>query len=413
MPSTSPFLCFLTDNPLHQAFCLRYWAVEDGAWAEKFDAILDESALSQPKMLEILRSSGRAYLRHFPCPECGAPLEVRTRSQYSPLTGRPVGTARPRAFNRCKACAATAQAADIKANELALEQHRARVARALARAEGGVVPVDYLALSYVQSFFLYSVLVAANAGWEGIRIASLDSQPGKLAPTPELSERVYRTLYEDKIIVPDPASDPRAFSIRNEDGAIQFSFASVRWVLAPDASGRTMKEVFSLLLQRLDDPEPDAVRELWFLIAESECRRYFLTQCERYRFVQPGIYSAKVAEAVGDYLPHFSIGQMWNVIFYVLKDMAALSQEKTYARQHVYNMIPGNIRRYLDYRLSNNRPIRPWHRPAPITESWMTSILLDKVLGDGNTSFEMLTGQSVGAHVEFAHRLDGTLSRPY
>jgi hypothetical protein len=96
---------------------------------------------------------------------------------------------------------------------------------------------------------------------------------------------------------------------------------------------------------------------------------------------------------------------MWNVIFYVLKDMAALSQEKAYARQHVYNMIPGNIRRYLDYRLSNNIPIRPWHRAAPVTESWMTSVLFDKVLGDGNLSFEMLTGQSVGAHVEFAHRL--------
>jgi hypothetical protein len=286
-----------------------------------------------------------------------------------------------------------------------LEQHRARVTKALSRSEGEVSPIDYSALSYVQSYFLYSALVAANAGWEGSRIAPLDTQPGKLAPTPDLSERVYRRLYEDKIIFPDPASDARVFGIDDEDGAIEFSFSSVSWMLAPDASGLTMKNVFSLLLARLDDAEPEAVEELWFMIAESECRRYFLTQCERYRFVHPEIYSEKVAAAVSDFLPRFSIGQLWNVIFYVLKDMAALSQEKTYARQHVYNMIPGNIRRYLDYRLSNNRPIHPWRRPAPITESWMTSILFDKVLGDGNTSFEMLTGQSVGAHVEFVRRL--------
>lgn len=268
-----------------------------------------------------------------------------------------------------------------------------------------MLPIDYFALSFVQSYFLYSALVAANAGWQGSRIAPLDSQPGKLAPTPDLSEHVYKTLYDDKIIFPDHASDPHAFRMADEGGAVEFCFTSVRWVLAPDASGRTMKEVFSLLLERLDDPEPEAVEVLWSMIAESECRRYFVTQCERYRFVQPDIYSTKVADAVRDFLPHFSIGQMWNVIFYVLKDMAALSQEKTYARQHVYNMIPGHIRRYVDYRLSNNRAIHPWRRPAPITESWMTSILFDRVIGDGNTSFEMLTGQSIRAHVEFSHPL--------
>lgn len=405
MLTSFPFLCLLTDDLLHQTFCLRYWAVKDGAWAEKFDAILHDSEINQPKMREILQSSCRAYLRHYPCAGCGVPLQVRNRSQYSPLTGRPVGSARSRPLSRCGSCTAAALTADMRANEVALKEHRDRVTKALSRADGGVLPIEYLALSYVQSFFLYSALVAANSGWEGSRIAPMDSQPGKLAPTLDLSERVYKTLYEDKIIFPDPASDPRAFRIVDEAGAIEFSFASVRWVLAPDSSGRTMKDVFSLLLERLDAPEPEAVEQLWFMIAESECRRYFFTQCERYRFLQPDIYSAKVADAVSDFLPRFSIGQMWNVIFYVLKDMAALSQEKTYARQHVYNMIPGNIRRYLDYRLSNNREIHPWRRPAPITESWMTSILFDKVIGDGNRSFEMLTGQSIRAHVEFSHRL--------
>lgn len=404
MSTSIPFLCFLTDDPLHQTLCLRYWAVTEGAWTEKFDAILHESGISQPKMLEILKSSCRAYLRHFPCAGCGVPLEVRNRSQYSPSSRRPIGSAYYRGVNRCGSCAAAALATDRRANEIVLAQHTARITQALSRVQTDASPIEYSELSYVQSFFLYSALVAANAGWEGNRLASMDSQPGELGPTPDLSQRVYKTLYEDRIISPDPASDPRAFTIRDEDGAINFSFESVGWVLAPDASGRSMKEVFSLLLTRLDDPEPDAVEQLWFMVAESECRRYFLKQCERYRFFQPDIYSPKVAAVVHDFLTHYSIGQVWNVIFYVLKDMAALAQEKTYARQHVYNMIPGNLRRYFDYRLGNNKAIRPWQRPAPLTESWMSSILFDKVLGDGNTSFEMLTGQSVGAHVEFPRR---------
>lgn len=403
MSTNFPFLCILTDDPLHQTLCFRYWAVDNGVWREKFDAIVNESGISKPKMQNLLTTSCRAYLTHFPCDDCGAPLEVRNRSQYSPLTGRPIGFGRS-SFNQCGPCATAARAAQIRANEVELAQHKARVTKALART--GVISshVDYGGLSYVHSFFLYSVLVAANAGWKGNRIAPLDSQPGALAPTRDLSVLVYKALYEEKIIAPDPASAPQAFQIGDEEGITDFAFESVGWLLAPDAHGRRMQDVFSLLLARLDDPEPDAIEELWYMIAESECRSYFLKQCERYRFVQPDIYSAKVADAVRDFLPRFSIGQMWNIIFYVLKDMAALSQEKTYARQHVYNMIPGNIRRYLEYRLSNNRPIHPWRRPAPITEAWMSSILFDKVLGDGNTSFETLTGQSIKAHVEFSHQ---------
>lgn len=405
MFTNAPLLCILTDDPLHQTLCFRYWAVENGVWCEKFDAIVNESGISKPKMLELLKSSCRAYLTQFPCDDCGSPLEVRTRSQYSPLTGRPIGSGRSTFYNQCGRCATAALAAKMRAHEVELEQQRARVTKALTGTGVASSSVDYGNLSYVHSFFLYSALVAANAGWKGDRIAPLDSQPGALAPTRDLSELVYKSLYEEKIISPDPASAPQAFRIGDEGSVIDFAFESVGWVLAADSRGRSMQDVFSLLLARLDDPEPDAVEELWFMIAESECRSYFLKQCERYRFVQPDIYSAKVADAVRDFLPRFSIGQMWNIIFYVLKDMAALSQEKTYARQHVYNMIPGNIRRYLEYRLSNNRAIHPWRRPAPITESWMSSILFDKVLGDGNISFETLTGQSVRAHVEFAQRL--------
>lgn len=65
----------------------------------------------------------------------------------------------------------------------------------------------------------------------------------------------------------------------------------------------------------------------------------------------------------------------------------------------------GQIRRHLDYRIANGLPMHPWRRLASITELWMTSILLDKVLGDGNTAFEVLTGKSVRAHVQFPHWL--------
>ena len=296
----------------------------------------------------------------------------------------------------CTACREVANVLAELEELVALAQHRERVTQALERVGGDVVPVDYVALGYVPTFFLYCALVAANVEWEDNRISPIDSHPGQLGPTPDLTEHVYKTLHEAGIISPAPSSDPRAFSINEADGSVDFSLRKVSWRLAPDVAGRSMSDVFALLLARLDDPEPGPVTQLWYMIAESECRRYFLKQCERYTYIKSDVYTAKVTDTVRSCLAHLSIGQMWNIIFYVLKDLAALSQEKTYARQHVYNMIPGNIRRYVDYRIGNNRPIHSWRRPAPATESWMTSIFLDKVLGEGDTAFEELTGQSVG-----------------
>jgi hypothetical protein len=127
------------------------------------------------------------------------------------------------------------------------------------------------------------------------------------------------------------------------------------------------------------------------LVAEGECGRYFVSQWERYRFAHPGIYSPKVSVALRPYLDQCSIGQLWNVLYYAVKNLAALNQEGKHTPQHIYNMLPGGIRRYADYRLGNGNTIRPWHRPSPSGESWITNILLDKVLKAGDVAFEFNT----------------------
>jgi hypothetical protein len=176
-----------------------------------------------------------------------------------------------------------------------------------------------------------------------------------------------------------------------------FRTSAVDWILAKDKHGRPIREIVPMLVDRLAQPDCESAEELWYLVAEAECKRYFLEQCQRYRCVKEDIFSDKVADAFRYCLRDLSVGQVWHVIYYVIRDLAALSQEKSYARQHVYNMIPGSIRRFADNKLSNKREVRPWSRPNLHKEAWITSILFDTVLRDGNMLFETLTGNSVAA----------------
>ena len=119
-----------------------------------------------------------------------------------------------------------------------------------------------------------------------------------------------------------------------------------------------------MLFRRLDQPDPEAVKALWYVVAEGECRRYFVSQWERYRFAHPSVYSVKVSAAIRTYLDQCSIGHLWNVVYYAVRDLAALAQEGRHTSQHIYNMLSGGIRRQAEYRLANGKPIHPWHRPS-------------------------------------------------
>lgn len=348
----------------------------------------------------MLRSACRACLPHLRCDACESPFQVGTRSEYSPLTGSLTKFGRRSRPRLCAFCDAAALAANREANLFAVQQHRDRLTGALKRLHQRAEPVDYAKLSYVQSCLLYAALVAASVGSDDLEIPPLVSQTEPLAPTVELSDRIYTRLYADRILLPALSSDPHALSLNEETGVVTFSVRTGTWALASDLTGRSIDEILSVLFERLEQPEPKAAEELWYLVAEDECKRYFVSQCERYRFIHPGIYSSKVVASLRDYLGRCSIGQMWNIIYYAIKNVAALAQEGTYTRQHIYNMIPGSIRRYADYRLAKDEEIRPWRRPSPTTESWITSILLDKVLKGGGISFETLKGQDVVRYVQ-------------
>jgi hypothetical protein len=406
-----PLVCLLTDNDIHNTFCLRYWALDStGKWNEPFDVLLSDSGLSRGEMMYMLKSACRVYLPRLRCETCGNPFQVGTRTEYLPLTGLLTRSGRRSRPRLCTSCGAAALAADREADLFALQQHRDRVAGALQRLHEKAKPVDYAKLSYVQSCLLYAALVAANVGQDDLVIRPLVSQTEPLAPTVELSDGIYTRLYADKLLLPALSSYPHALSLNEETGVVTLGVRTGTWTLTDDSTRRSTDEILSVLFQRLEHPEPQAAKELWYLVAEDECRRYFVSQCERYRFIDPGIYSSKVAATFRDYLDRCSIGQMWNIIYYAIKNLAALAQEGTYTRQHIYNMIPGSIRRYAEYRLAKDEPIRPWRRPSPATESWITSVLLDKVLKGGDISFETLTGQDVVGHVE--RMLDGLSEAP-
>ena len=352
-------------------------------------------------MVDVLKSACRLYFPGIRCSSCGGQISVATRSEYSSLIGAIQRSEKGSPPPLCTSCAAVALAPQRRTDVFILKRRRDRVASALERLHEKAKPVDYAKLSFLQSCLLYAALLAANLAPGESVVPPLEMQMDELAPTPELADEIYARLCTDGIFLPALSSDLNAFGLEPDTDAVTFNIGAGEWTLANDVCKRSIDEILTLLFRRLDQPDPKAVEALWYLVAEDECRRYFVSQWERYNFAHPGIYSAKVSAALHLYLDQCSIGQMWNVIYYAVKNLAALTQEGKHTPQHIYNMLPGSIRRYADYRLANGQSIRPWRRPSPARASWLTNILLDKILKAGDVCFEMLKGQDVANYVEY------------
>jgi hypothetical protein len=396
------YVCLLTDSELANSFCLRYWAMSPaGKWNESFQVLLTDSGLNKAEMIDMLESACRLYFPRTRCADCGNPLSVTTRSEYSSIIGKihRFGKALNTPF--CISCSSASINREHTRQLSARKTRQNNVAEVLEHWHEKAKLVDYAQLSFFQSCLLYSALLAANLAPGQSVVPPLRIQMEELAPTQELADQIYARFCTDGIFLPVLSPDLNAFILDEENDAITVDIRAGSWRIADDVCGRSIEEVLTVLFRRLDQPEPKEIEALWYLVAEDECRRYFVSQWERYNFAYPSIYSAKVSTTLQHYLGQCSIGQMWNVIYYAVKNLAALTQEGKHTPQHIYNMLPGAIRRYADYRLANGQPLRPWHRPSPTRASWLTNTVLDKVLKAGDACFGMLKGQDVVKYVEY------------
>lgn len=397
MQSPIPFLCFLSENENYNQLCLRYWACDsDGDWLENLNQIVSDSGISKSNLSKVIKTNSCAYVLNCRCNLCNKPVEISSRSDFATSKHRLLNGQYPNYDGICDACKAAQRVEQKQLEKTKQQEFENKVLAIIRPLESNFPAYDYSLLSYVNVALLYSLLISANDNWQDNHIDALDCQAAPLAPTRELSIEIYRKMYREGVLCPSSTSELSAFTL-DKDNPNNFSFllSKVDWVLAPDQSGLPSNGLLELLEEMLSFPDASSLQELWFLVAESECNRYFSEQCEQYSLSSEHLYTEKVAESIRYALERLSIPQAWNIIWCVIRNIAALMQNRNYTRQHVYNMIPGNIRRDVDKRLANNTPIKPWNRQNHDNESFLTSIIFDKILQGGTAAFESINGTSI------------------
>ena len=91
-------------------------------------------------------------------------------------------------------------------------------------------------------------------------------------------------------------------------------------------------------------------------------------------------------------LGKYSVPQVRNLIWRVVKSAAALSAKREYSAKHALNTIPSNLIRYCDRACAEKWEIKPYLNNWSEDEAVLTTLLFDRVIGTGVTGFSTSTG---------------------
>jgi hypothetical protein len=384
-------LQFMKEDELSVKFASEYWERDnDGAWVHTVKNISERWQYPVHQIPSLVKGIAIAFHPEVHCAICKNPMEIVSRADYKaaleryrPTCSRCVESAETRQNNE-----AAERAKDIKEarNRIWLEQ-TSRHKR-----------YDYSGLHYAEAILAFSLYLGSEVNEETGEFRLPESP--SLGPSKEILWNTLSKLHDAEILEFGKNTPLNAFDPGTTSSTFSYYYARVSWQFAlPETTGsfsslfREISEVIDL--REEDESYDEAVSEIWWQIGLSDAQRHLDQELEKYGLsIQPG---DKLREAFRYALSNFSIPQVRNLIWRVVKNAAAYSAQKGIYRQQAVNTVPNALVRLCDRALANSWIINPFTQKWDEEECVLTTVLFDRVLGSGEVGFRFLTGKLVDA----------------
>jgi hypothetical protein len=383
------FLCFKTESRRDLQLALDYWSGSEEAGKWKWLASVDEVAslhgVRKSDVPKLARDAADAMDLLRRCAECACPQVFSSRSS---LALRVYGE------YRCLSCLEERRLALLRRQE---QEERSRFAKErdhIAQLATRNRVYRYDEISYFDAIVSFGIMLASD---EACELGTFhDSDSLHLCPGTGLSSKLIARLFNNGILRMSSTTPVQAVVLSGDDTWNYYPHR-VNWKFADDADGRSFPQIMSLLGETLDAKEEDpdyreAIGELWWKLAYDDALQHLEQEVDSYRLpdVQVG---PKTESAIRHALENFSIPQVRREITNVVKNAAALSQHRDFARRHALNTIPGTLISYVDRAISEGWQVSPLLRNWQNEEPVLTTVLFNRVLGTGLPGFKTVSGK--------------------
>lgn len=363
---------FLTDDSDKVELAKRYWSLTpDGKFAHPAASLLPFGPVSTTGQLaSLMRSIVVAKNLKLRCPRCQNLDVIAARSQF-----RPRANAMASPCLQCKAHDALAkQAATVSAAQaLQLRLHKLAEQKLSVRIDFDALP-DHIA-------FVLLALAQAISPRLGKHPFTQDDCC-LIAPT-NVDGFIEKLVECNAIIVRPDLCPPGTYLLEGD----QLSYYPSRAVyqLTTATTPQSPEAVTAGLRQRSFSESP-ALADLWLDFAAAECVRYMRDQAKAHSLPVDRDLERQIFSTVRVAAETYSVAEIWNVIWKVVRDAASLSRRDYYNPSKAAVTLPGKIKRLIEKVKRGEASIKPWNRPDLQPSGTLGDLFVEMFGIDENTS---------------------------
>lgn len=250
-------------------------------------------------------------------------------------------------------------------------------------------PVSIEQLGFREKVFLGALLRTALS--ENMKIIKpLEVAERSLAPTLVYTKEILRTLCYNDIVLVSPDSIIEAFpdSSDEEEFPLVYYINKVNYVLNIENKENYEEDVADLINPKdMNEEDKNEALIIWKEIALDECLEYFKYQMDKVKFdFNPG---EKTITVFKDLLEHFSVAQIYGIIYKAIANATRYYQETNIARKQAANSVIGNCQRYGEKAIVEKWDLAKYHRAYDIPQSVISEFFFNRVTKIGDLGFEI------------------------
>ena len=347
------------------------------SFSYKLTRLSDEFSVPKSDILKIVRRNCIAFSKGFWCHDCGEPIFFKSRQNYTELRRF---LSDDDAQYECPDCYRTDDEKKAEVLENNLVHYRSNL------------PINIKELSFEDAIYLLSFI--RLTGSDNLTFLNpyneVRHNVGSLSPTEEWDRDIIVQLWHNRILCVHPGSDPESFDIE-DDRLASCRIYDVKWAITLPVSGPSEMKFIETLNNTIENSEhwPD----IWFdqhpklhrKVALHECFQYVRLKLEEHDFFLK--IGNKVELVVSNALNHFSVAQIYNLIWRAVRDAAAFYVREHTTKTHAVNTIPGAIERSVERAVAEKWEIKPYGRDYNAPQSMVSQVLYNKALKLGDEGF--------------------------
>ncbi|MCK1995479.1 hypothetical protein MPH61_23435 [Peribacillus muralis] len=233
-----------------------------------------------------------------------------------------------------------------------------------------------------------SVLLRGGLDENLFNINPVSSLEQKLTPTENFTVELIKTLTVRNLIVPCSASSINAF-VDNESFPTSYYVDRVIFRVNIEPND----DFYPNMIQRLLYPDQKEFEknsnfcfEMWRKISLNESLQYLLYSLEKVGFdFSPGEKTISVFEHL---LEHYSVAQVYNIIYRAVANSTKLYQERKMSKKHAANTVISTCESYGERAIAEGWSLTKYRRNYDLPETLISSIFFTSILKIAYLGFE-------------------------